>query len=118
MEQVEMIITLIVFGVLLIAAIATFGLKLGGSLKTLIENKDWAKIVKAINSAVLEAEASGKTGADKKQMVLNSVEAFADSLGIAFDIEKVGEYIDQILEIHNELNKNKKKAIKDAKKNQ
>lgn len=62
------------------------------------------------DTAMKEAEKSGKSGADKKQMVIDSVKAACKDAGVDLDafIDQLGTYIDQCIDFANDLNKDKK----------
>lgn len=57
------------------------------------------------DSAMKEAEASGKTGADKKQMVIDSVKAGCKSAGLDVDafLDQLSAYIDQSISFVNSV---------------
>lgn len=61
------------------------------------------------DAAMKEAEKSGKTGADKKQMVIDSVKAACKEAGVDLDtfIDQLGTYIDQCISFANDINKDK-----------
>lgn len=61
------------------------------------------------DSAMKEAEKSGKSGADKKQMVIDSVKAACKAANIDLDafIDQLGSYIDQCISFANDLNEGK-----------
>lgn len=85
--------------------------------------KNWVKLLKSntkeqnlkvimsmADVAMREAEKSGKSGADKKQIVIDSVKASCKSVGIDADefIDQLSEYIDQTIEFVNGMKKTKK----------
>ena len=59
------------------------------------------------DAAMKEAEKSGKSGADKKELVINSVKAACKTAGIDLDafIDQLGSYIDQCIDFANSINK-------------
>lgn len=67
----------------------------------------WITIQTMADAAMKEAEASGKTGADKKQMVINAVKAGCQSAGLDLDtfIDQLGAYIDQTIDFVNGMTK-------------
>ena len=67
----------------------------------------WALIMKVADEAMKSAEASGKAGADKKQMVIDAVNAAALAAGIDVSpfTEQLGAYIDQTIAFVNDLSK-------------
>ena len=67
----------------------------------------WAMIMAIADGAMKEAEASGKSGADKKTMVINIVKASCKSAGINLDlfIDQLSAYIDQTISFVNDMSK-------------
>lgn len=100
------LISLIVGLVAAIIALIPTIIKLVSALKELVKNKDWTKILVAIKSAAVTAEASGKSGADKKQMVIDSVKAFCKTIDVEVDdalLEQISTEIDKLITEHNAL---------------
>ena len=64
-------------------------------------------IMEMADSAMTEAEKSGKSGADKKQMVIESVKASCRAAGVNLDvfIEQLSNYIDDTIKFANSLKK-------------
>lgn len=67
----------------------------------------WATIMEMADAAIKEAEKSGKSGADKKTMVVESVKASCKAAGIEIDdfIDQLSDYIDQTISFVNTFNK-------------
>ena len=63
----------------------------------------WALIMEIADAAMKEAEKSGKTGADKKTLVIESVKAGCKAAGIEIDdfIDQLSDYIDQTISFVN-----------------
>jgi hypothetical protein len=75
-------------------------------IKKSIKDKNWAAIKAFADAAIKQAEASGKAGADKKQMVIDSVVAACKSAGISVDesaLETLATYIDQFIAGYNQM---------------
>lgn len=74
----------------------------------------WATIMEMADAAIKEAEKSGKAGADKKEMVVNSVKASCKAAGIDVDafIDQLLEYIDQTIAFVNDMSKKTKTTKK------
>lgn len=90
------IIELIVLGAVVMTLIVFYLIK---ALKN-----DWiGKILKTINAAIKKAEATGKTGTEKKAFVMEQVEKVCDELNIPYKlIEKmVSKLIDTIVSHYN-----------------
>ena len=73
--------------------------------KTASEN--WGLIMEMADAAMKEAEASGKKGADKKELVVNSVKASCKAAGVNMDefIDQLSNYIDQTISFVNSMKK-------------
>jgi hypothetical protein len=65
-------------------------------------------IMEIADAAMNEAERSGKTGADKKQMVIDAVKAGCKAAGINLDlfIDQLSDYIDSSISFVNNMKKN------------
>ena len=79
------------------------------ALKTKNANEIWTLIMSMADAAMKEAEASGKAGADKKQMVIDAVKASCKAAGVNLDlfIDQLSDYIDQTIKFVNDMQKNK-----------
>lgn len=80
------------------------------AMKQKSSSEIWNTIASMADAAMKEAEASGKTGADKKQMVIDSVKAGCKAAGLEIDsfIDQLGAYIDQTIGFVNDMtDKNK-----------
>ena len=67
----------------------------------------WALIMEIADAAMKEAEASGKSGADKKEMVIEAVKAGCKAANINIDlfIDQLATYIDQTIAFVNDMKK-------------
>ena len=76
-------------------------------LKTKNAQEIWTMIMEMADAAMKEAEASGKSGADKKQMVVDAVKAGCKAAGINMDmfIDQLSDYIDQTIAFVNGMRK-------------
>ena len=71
-----------------------------------IKDKNWKAILVMAQDAMLAAEASGKSGADKKQMVIDAVTAGCKAANIDIDqddLKKLADYIDDWISKHNAM---------------
>ena len=92
------------------------GKQLLSALKQIAKNKDFDKIRKISMAAIEAAEASGKKGAEKKEMVMTSVAAGCKEMGIEIseeDLKEISEHVEDMVGFFNEMkklaDKNKKK---------
>lgn len=67
----------------------------------------WAMVQSMADAAMKQAEESGKSGADKKQMVIDSVKASCKAAGLDIDqfVDQLGAYIDQTISFVNSMSK-------------
>lgn len=73
--------------------------------KTFKENLELLKSV--ADKAMVAAEKSGKSGADKKQMVMDATKEAARAAGLNFDlfIDQISAFIEQSINWYNSLTK-------------
>lgn len=111
---VEGWVNLIVFVTGFIAAIAVLipvAIKLVTKGAELVKNKNWSKIKEIALAAMKEAEASGKKGSEKQQMVIDAVVAGCKEAEIEIseeDLKNLAKYIDETIEWFNNMNKSSK----------
>ncbi len=76
-------------------------------MKSNTKEQNWQLIMKITNAAMETAEASNKKGADKKQMVIESVKASCKAAGINADefVDQLADYIDQTIAFVNSMKK-------------
>lgn len=67
----------------------------------------WSMIMEMADAAIITAEKSGKSGADKKAMVIETVKASAKAGGIELDafLDQLSAYIDDCVKFANSFNK-------------
>ena len=75
--------------------------------KTKSMNEIWSMITSMADAAMKEAEASQKSGEDKKQMVLDAVKSGCKAANINIDafIDQLSQYIDQTIDFVNKMSK-------------
>lgn len=96
MENIE---TIISFVIVVVTAI--------GSLVSLVVKIRNAKIEVFIREKIKEAEASGKTGTEKLQYVVEKVKERFTSLGIIKDSSSLVDLINKIVADYNDFKTNK-----------
>ena len=123
---VEGWVNLIVFIAGFVAAVAVLipvAIKLVKKGAELVKDKNWSKIKEIALAAMKEAEASGKKGSEKQQMVIDAVIAGCKTAEIEIseeDLKNLTKYIDETIAWFNNMNKSSKKEetpeVKGAKK--
>lgn len=75
--------------------------------KTKSMSEIWSMIMAMADAAMKEAEASQKSGEDKKQMVLDAVKSGCKAANIEIDafIDQLSQYIDQTIDFVNKMSK-------------
>ena len=78
--------------------------------KTKTSQEIWAMIMNMADAAMKEAEASMKSGEDKKKMVIDSVKAGCKAAGVDLDmfIDQLSDYIDQTITFVNGMKNSSK----------
>lgn len=95
------IITFIIGFIGAIVALIPVSIKLVKRGRELVKNKDWAKIKEIADTAMKTAESTGKTGAEKKEIVIAAVKAGCEKAGIVIDeklLKDLADYIDTTIE--------------------
>ena len=110
LEQVYLLVELItaLFGLIGTGIGAFFTIK--GFIKAFKEKdskQKWALLMEIADAAIKEAEKSGASGADKKQMVIDACKAGCKAAGINIDdfIDQLSDYIDQTISFVNDMTK-------------
>lgn len=115
---VEGWINLTVFIVGFIAAVAALipvAIKLVKKGAELVKNKNWSKIQEIAMAAMKEAEASGKKGSEKQQMVIDAVVAGCKEAGIEVsedDLKNLASYINTTIDWFNKMSDSSAKEEK------
>lgn len=100
------LITVICTAIGAIAALVPTVIKLVKSLGEIAKNKNWKKILVIISKTVVEAEKTAKSGAEKKEIVVNAVKTFCVEAGVEWTAElakQVSDAIDDVIAVHNQL---------------
>lgn len=113
LQTAEGVISLISSLVLLISTGVGAFFAIKGWIKAFKEKdgkQKWALLMEIADAAMKEAEKSGKTGADKKQMVIDACKAGCKAAGINIDdfIDQLVDYIDQTISFVNDMKTTKK----------
>ena len=100
------LVSLIVGLIGAIAALIPTIIKLVKALKTIAKNKDWEKIKNIAVVAIESAEASQRTGEEKKQMVIGTVKVACKEAGVELDdglLNNLSTYIDDMISYFNNM---------------
>jgi len=114
LQTAEGVISLISSLVLLISTGIGAFFAIKGWVKAFKEKdakEKWALLMEIADAAMKEAEKSGASGADKKQMVIDACKAGCKSAGINLDdfIDQLVDYIDQTISFVNDMKQKTKK---------
>ena len=90
-----------------IVAIVMTIIKLKEKFGELAKDGNWKKLYPMILKAIAEAEATGKSGAEKKEIVMAAVDSFAKELGIQCEVDQISDAIEFIIDFSKKVNKNK-----------
>ena len=82
-------------------------IKLKSALGEIASNKDYNKLIKIAKKAMVVAQASGKTGVEKQEMVVNAIKAGAAELEIEVNDEDINKLINSIKDLKNFFNEMK-----------
>ena len=88
-----------------ITAIVTTIIKLKGKFGELAKDGNWKKLYPMILKAIAEAESTGKSGAEKKEIVMAAVDSFAKELGIQYEVDQISDAIEFIIDFSKKVNK-------------
>lgn len=78
--------------------------KLKKALGDLVKSGGWKKLFPVVLNAMAEAEATGKTGAEKKDIVMAAVDSFAVQMGIQYEVDELSRLVDIIVKISSKIN--------------
>lgn len=91
----------------LVAAIPLV-IKLVDMSQKVVKEKNWTAAMELVLKLMTEAEDNYKTGAERKEYVLDSVKALQSSLNYEVDLDAIGAMIDSIAKASKKINTNKK----------
>lgn len=73
-------------------------------IKKAIKEKNWASVVQLVLKLMEEAEQNFKTGAEKKEYVLDSIKALESTLNYDVDMDAISAMIDTICNATKKIN--------------
>ncbi len=69
-----------------------------------VKERNWPNMLSLVMSLMAEAETEFETGAERKDFVLNEIEAMAGALNYDIDLDVVSEMIDAICKASRKIN--------------
>ena len=106
MSNVEIGLIVSFAGVVIGAIIALVAsiTKLKSKFGELAKDGNWKKLYPMILKAIQKAEATGKSGAEKKEIVMSAVLVCAKELGIQCEVEQISDAIEFIIAFSKKVN--------------
>lgn len=101
-----------------VAALVPTLIKLFKSLKEIVKNKNWKKIMQLADIAIKKAEETGLPGADKLKIAIEAVKEECHALNIVIDdkvLADLEEYIREAIQFFNDMSVATKVGKKAAK---
>lgn len=87
-----------------LAATIPLVIKLVEYVEKAMKEKNWNQLVTLVMSLMTEAEGEFDNGADRRQWVLDMVEASANMINYDIDINQVGVLIDSLCALSKKIN--------------
>jgi len=100
----ELIIKLIISVLSGIAVCIPLVIKLVQTVKESVKEKNWSSVLQLVMNLMKEAEKNYQDGASKKDYVLSSLHAVADTLNFNIDYTIIGEMIDAMCDMAKSVN--------------
>ena len=79
-------------------------IKLVEYIRKAIQEKNWSNVMQIVLKLMTEAENNYKTGAEKKQYVMSSIESIKDTLNCDIDMNAISDMIDSICQASKNIN--------------
>lgn len=107
MSNVDIGLIIGLVGVIISATVAIVMaiIKLKEKFGELAKDGNWKKLYPMILKAIAEAEATGKSGAEKKEIAMAAVDSFAKELGIQCEVDQISDAIEFIIDFSKKVNK-------------
>ena len=102
--NIGLIVSLVGVVIAAITAMVAMFTKLKNKLGELAKDGNWKKLYPMILRAIADAEATGKSGAEKKEIVMAAVDSFAKDLGIQYEVEQISDAIEFIIKFSKKVN--------------
>ena len=81
-------------------------IKLVEYVQKAIKEKNWTNIMQLVLKLMTEAEQNYTTGAERKEYVMNSIEAIKDTLNCEVDMDAISAMIDAVCYASKTINTN------------
>ena len=107
MENINFWIEIVIAVLTGLATCIPLAIKLVEVIKDSVRNKNWTPMMQLVLRLMAEAEENYSTGVEKKEYVLDSINAMKDSLNYDIDMDAVGSLIDAIILTSKKINVNK-----------
>lgn len=105
MENIELWINIIISILTGITTCIPLVIKLVQIVKSSVKEKNWAPLMQLVIKLMEEAEANFSTGAERKEYVMDSIEAMKETLNCEIEMEVVSSMIDSIANASKKINK-------------
>lgn len=107
MSNVDIWLIVSLVGVVIAAITAMIAMfaKLKNKFGELAKDGNWKKLYPMILKAIAEAEATGKSGAEKKEIVMAAVDSCAKELGVQCEVDQISDAIEFIIDFSKKVNK-------------
>ena len=90
-----------------LVACIPLAIKLVEWIQKAVKEKNWTSLMQLVLRLMSEAEANYKTGAERKEYVMDSIEAIKGTLNYDVDMKVVDELIESIILATKTINTNK-----------
>ena len=87
-----------------LAVCIPLAIKLVEYVRKLIQEKNWSSVMQIVLRLMTEAEKNYQTGAEKKEYVMNSIEAIKDTLNCEVDMNAISVMVDSICDASKIIN--------------
>lgn len=105
--DIGLIVSLVGVVIAAITAMVAMFKKLKNKFGELAKDGNWKKLYPMILKAIVKAEATGKSGAEKKEIVMAAVDSFAKELGIQYEADQISDAIEFIIDFSKKVNTKK-----------
>lgn len=102
--DIGLIVSLVGIVISAITAVVAMFVKLKNKFGELAKDGNWKKLYPMILKAIAEAEATGKSGAEKKEIVMSAVLVCAKELGVQCEVEQISDAIEFIITFSKKVN--------------